>query len=50
MVLLIALLMIATPFIHVRIERVEGKLKVTSIYFGLNQDKSEKEKDSNQKD
>lgn len=50
MVLLIALLVVATPFVHVRIERVEGKLKVTSVHFGINRDKTEKEKDADPKD
>ena len=50
MVLLIALLLIVTPFLCVQVERVDGKLKVTSVHFGINRDKTEKEKDSNQKD
>lgn len=44
MVLLIALLIVVTPFIHVCIERIDGKLKVTSVHFGINRDKTEKEK------
>ena len=50
MVLLIALLIVATPFVHVSIERVDGKLKVTSVHFGINRDKTEKEKDADPKD
>ena len=50
MVLLIALLLIVTPFLCVQMERVDGKLKVTSVHFGINRDKTEKEKDSNPKD
>ena len=50
MVLLIALLIIVTPFLCVQIERVDGKLKITSVHFGINRDKTEKEKDSNPKD
>jgi len=50
MVLLIVLLLIVTPFLCVQIERVDGKLKVTSVHFGINRDKTEKEKDSNPKD
>ena len=50
MVLLITLLLIVTPFLCVQIERVDGKLKVTSVHFGINRDKTEKEKDSNPKD
>ena len=47
---LIALLLIVTPFLCVQMERVDGKLKVTSVHFGINRDKTEKEKDSNPKD
>jgi len=50
MVFLIALLLIVTPFLCVQIERVDGKLKVTSVHFGINRNKTEKEKDSNPKD
>jgi len=50
MVLLIALLVVATPFVHVHIERVDGKLKVTSVHFGINRDKTEKEKDADPRD
>jgi hypothetical protein len=50
MVLLIALLLIITPFLHVQIKRVDGKLTVTSVHFGINREKTEKEKDADPKD
>lgn len=46
MALLTALLFILSPFLQVRIKREEGKLKVTSIYFGFGINK----KNSNHKD
>ncbi|MFD2869087.1 hypothetical protein ACFSY7_11340 [Kurthia populi] len=49
MVLALVLLLV-TPFLCVHIERVDGKLKVTRIYFGVNRDKKDKQKNTNQED